>query len=111
MFERRSEYFAGLLDALGVTYAWLRPGCMDNNFVLRFDGASLRLYFNDATDKRGAYFAAQSDFYSGFAPQHWLDARNQRREELHMKLVPYPGEEFVALESIIAFARSRADAL
>ena len=57
MFERRSHYFSTLFSSLGIGFDTDTSGRIDNNKVLVFAGQPIRLYFNEATDKRGAYFA------------------------------------------------------
>ena len=103
MYERRSSYFASVFDSLDIGYTQDTSGRIDNNFALVFEGGPIRLYFNDATDERAAYFAVNESFYEEFQRGRWLDVRNARVEQTHLKWIPYPGEEREALCELLAF--------
>ena len=74
---------------------------------LPYKGEAIRLYFNEATADRGAYFAASARFYESFSSDHWLEVRNCRSEPKHLKLIPYPGEEILALKAVLSFVEHK----
>jgi hypothetical protein len=106
MYEKRSAFFTQVFDLLQITCRVRPDGRIENASPLNYNGTSLQLYYNEATNQRGAYFAANKSLYSNFDQEHWLEARNDRNEPNHFKLIPYPGEELLALKGILAFIKS-----
>lgn len=103
MHEKRSAHFITLFRELGIECRRRGDGRIDNKAPLRVDGASLQIYFNEATESRDAYFAANENFYRGFGWSGcWTPADVDRPEEGYHKVVPSAGREREALESIIA---------
>jgi hypothetical protein len=109
MYEKRSEFFKRLFDATGITYELKSDGDIDNNFVLKHNGTSLKTYYNEANENRGLYFALNNSYYSAFGQNYWLEAQNKRKET-YLKLIPCLGEEPEAIEELILFSSSGTDA-
>lgn len=111
MFEYRSGFFAKAFKSVGIECEREASGRIRNEKALIYQGESLRLYFNEATGERGAYFAASSSYYDGFESENWLEARNARVEPNHLKLIPYPGQELAGLRDLLRFVEvKRAEA-
>lgn len=103
-YEQRGAFFQALFDALGIEYETVN-GKIKTGTLLRYRNASLNLYYNEATRSRGAFFAANQNRYRGFAwLPDWLEARNDRQEAGHFKVIPYPGEETQALQRLLDYA-------
>lgn len=104
LFERRSAFFSRLLAHLAIDHRLTSEGRIDASHVLRWEGHSLQLYFNEATSQRGAYFAASRRLYADYQWEPlWLEARNDRHEPKHFKVIPYPGEEHSALLNLLSY--------
>jgi hypothetical protein len=109
LYERRSPFFTRLFDHLGIAYAQTPAGQIDPSQVLQWDGKSLKLYFNDATDAGGAHFIASKTLYSDYLWRlHWLKVRSERCGFEHYKVIPYPGEEYHALNDLLRHLRNTA---
>jgi hypothetical protein len=104
LHERRSPFFSRLFTHLAIGHRLTPEGHIDAAHVLRWEGHSLQLYFNEATNHRGAYFLASRRLYRDYpwAPL-WLEAHNDRHEPNHVKVIPYPGEEHSALLSLLNY--------
>src|SRR5689334_19803743 len=111
MFERRSEFFAQLFDTLGITFRRTHAARIDNTVPLKVGGRSLQLYFNEANSRWGAYFAAHERLYQTYDwSKRWLPARVGKKEQGYIKLVPYPGQERLALMELISYVKEKDSA-
>lgn len=111
MFEHRSEFFGQLLDAMHIDFRRDGRIRIDNNSPLGAGGNSLQLYFNEANTRRGAYFAAHEALYRSYDwSRYWLTARIEKLERGYLKVVPYPGQEQLAIADLLAYAKSASRA-
>ena len=107
VFESRSKYFLQLFDALGLRYRVNDTGRIDNTSPLRINEHSIQLYFNEANSLWGAYFAAHEGVYADYDwTTYWLTARVDKLEQGYRKVVPYPGQEHLALAELLGYIQS-----
>ena len=102
-YEKRSDYFKALFKQLDIEFTLKDDGSIESSHVLKHQGKKLKAYFNEANTKTGVYFALNCSHYKAFSSEHWLEARNKRQEEGYFKRVPYPGEEYKALQALLEF--------
>ena len=110
MYEKRSSFFKKLFTELDISFDEDERGLIEPSHVLSHRGKSLMVYFNEATSNRGAYFALNDAEYAGFKNWRWLEAKNERKEDGHLKMIPYPGEEHAALKGLLVYAHRNANA-
>ena len=104
MQEYRSIFFMRLFDSIGVEYELHGDNRIANEVSLKKDGISLKLYFNEATESRGVYFAANKNEYDRYNwNKYWLFIENLRNEERHFKVIPFPGNDEFGLIDLIEF--------
>lgn len=108
--NEKSPLFRRIFTRLGIGFHTKATGTIDNNRALRYGDQSIRMYFNDATTRREAYFAASPSFYEGFGWTLWRDVDIARRKEdrlNYFKKVPQEGEEQEAFEALLDFLTER----
>ena len=105
MHEKRSAYFARLLDDLGIKYQRTSADHIDNTYPLQSKHRSLQRYFHEANSKTQAYFAASEDLYRGYNwKQYWLHPAVDKQEIGHVIVIPILGEEQSALLDLIQYS-------
>ena len=63
------------------------------------------MYFNEASSRSQAYFAANENLYRGYNwKQFWMPAPVDKKEEGHFKVIPVLGEEQSALLDLIQYS-------
>ena len=105
--QRQSVRYSKLFDELGIGYFLKGKYQIDNNKALRFAGKSIRVYFNEATQLREAYFALNESFYANFEWQNWRNVEVSRSEQSHAKKIPLEGREAEAFEELIDYLKEQ----
>ena len=104
-----SSVFMPIFRELGIEFCKkLSATTIDNNKVLRCEGRSLGIYFNEATQDREAYFAASEKKYSGFGWPHWREVQSPRAayetRQGYLTVLPVSGKEQEAFQALLDYA-------
>ena len=103
----RSGDFIPLFGRLGIVFSTKgrEPQKIDNNKVLKWEGISLKLYFNEARGGHAPYFAANPDLYAAYDWQGWEDVHGEKSQKEknagYFLKMPVAGREEEALRSLL----------